>query len=274
MKLLLPTDFSSQAQYAWALAQRIGQQVDIQTTFLHILPLPGGVPLDEAGIPNADDPQVQADLMALLAEAEAQLMAEAKAHPGATIKAVFGPLTDTICAEAVHGQYDLVVMGTKGASGLREWLSGSDTQHVVRRCPVPVLSMMCDRSDSPLQNLLLVGQFDDSEPHPLQALRGIQAAFGSRLHLLRILKSGENIETIRNQSVAFAVANQLTNYELHLHRDSGVEAGVVHFNQMHDMDLVCIGTHARQGIAAWLHGSVAEHLVNHLYKPMITYHLH
>jgi nucleotide-binding universal stress UspA family protein len=211
--------------------------------------------------------------MAQQAQAEAKLAAQAASFPGANVKVVWGQVTQAICNEAVNGAYDLVVMGTKGATGLREWLSGSETQHVVRKCPVPVLSMMCDRSDSPLQHLLLVGEFNDSEKHPLAAIRAIQAAFGSTLHLLRILQAGDKPEAVRAQVKAFAKAHSLENPQVHLHRDSGIEAGVVHFNQMHDMDLVCIGTHARTGIGAWLRGSVAESLVNHLYKPMITYHL-
>ena len=72
---------------------------------------------------------------------------------------------------------------------------------------------------------------------------------------------------------AFATMNQLTNYQMHLITDKDVEQGVTHFNQMHNMDIVCIGTHGNKGIERIIHSSATEKLVNHLFKPILTFHL-
>jgi nucleotide-binding universal stress UspA family protein len=53
-------------------------------------------------------------------------------------------------------------------------------------------------------------------------------------------------------------------------RDADVEQGVIHFNQMQEMDIICIGTHAKGGL---LHKSATEKLINHLFKPIISFHL-
>ncbi len=52
------------------------------------------------------------------------------------------------------------------------------------------------------------------------------------------------------------------------HKD--VELGVVHFNEMNNMDIICIGTHGKGGI---FHHSATEKLINHLFKPIVSFHL-
>ena len=68
----------------------------------------------------------------------------------------------------------------------------------------------------------------------------------------------------------FAELNSLTNYECHVINDKDVETGVIHFNQQINMDIICIGTHGKAGI---FHHSATEKLINHLFKPIISFHL-
>lgn len=50
-----------------------------------------------------------------------------------------GPIAPTIVAEAAARGYDLVILGTKGRSGLQDWLIGSVAQRVSANCSVPVM---------------------------------------------------------------------------------------------------------------------------------------
>jgi len=46
-----------------------------------------------------------------------------------------------ICEYAVDTDVDLIVMGTAGRNGLADYLFGTTTERVTRRCPVPVLAV-------------------------------------------------------------------------------------------------------------------------------------
>ena len=69
---------------------------------------------------------------------------------------------------------------------------------------------------------------------------------------------------------AYALANDISEYENHLLNDHDVENGVIHFNQMHEVDIVCMGTHGKGSL---FHTSATEKLINHLFKPIISFHL-
>jgi hypothetical protein len=68
----------------------------------------------------------------------------------------------------------------------------------------------------------------------------------------------------------FARLNDLQKFHKHFIKDTDVENGVIHFNQMKNMDIICIGTHGKGG---FFHHSATESLINHLYKPIISFHL-
>jgi hypothetical protein len=68
----------------------------------------------------------------------------------------------------------------------------------------------------------------------------------------------------------YVMKNDIVNYECHLINDKDVENGVVHYNQMNNMDIICIGTHGKGSL---FHQSATEKLINHLFKPIISFHL-
>jgi nucleotide-binding universal stress UspA family protein len=57
-----------------------------------------------------------------------------------TITAI-GDTVDEILRSADPGQYDVIVMGTHGRTGLRRLVIGSVAEKVVRRAPIPVLTV-------------------------------------------------------------------------------------------------------------------------------------
>jgi hypothetical protein len=164
----------------------------------------------------------------------------------------------------------MIVMGTKGAWGWKEKLSGSETQMIARKSSVPVLSLMCDRSDLEVQDLLLVHDFTSHEHIQLPLLLKFIKAFQPKVHLLQIVGEKTDHAAVKSAMERFAAERGISNYATHLLSDSDVEHGVTHFTQMHNADIVCIGTHGKGGL---FHASATEKLVNHLFKPLISFHI-
>jgi nucleotide-binding universal stress UspA family protein len=272
-KVLIPTDFSVQAEYAYLMVNNLEKKVDIDIHFLHILEVPDTVTLSADGAVNTCG-DIDVNFVIAQKNIVEHKLQNLKNLYGEHIHThlQFGKFTDTVTSFAALHKFDIVVMGTKGASGIKDVLSGTKTQMVARKSAVPVLSLMCDRSDLEINNLLLVHDFNEKGADNTNLLQRMIKAFGAKVHMLQIVKSDRNDlhEQILANMDAHAAENGISNYEKHLLRDSDVEQGVIHFNQMKNLDIVCIGTHSKGGL---LHKSIAESLIKHLHKPIISFHI-
>ncbi|MEO0066432.1 MAG: hypothetical protein RI983_1758 [Bacteroidota bacterium] len=273
LKILIPTDFSVQAEYAYVMVQKIAEKINVDVHFLHVLSVPDTVTMDAQGkISTCGEIDVRyIEQQVSIANRNLHSLQN---HYGGSIKThlKLGKVTDSIIQFASHQQFDLIVMGTKGAWGIKEKVSGTETQMIARKSTVPLLSLMCDRSDLAINHLLLVHDFSTPKAENLTLMHKMLKAFNPTLHLLQIVSGNTNSSKaeIEDKMKQFASLNSIDNFECHLISDTDVESGVIHFNQMLNMDMICIGTHGKGGM---LHQSAMEKMVNHLFKPIISFQL-
>jgi nucleotide-binding universal stress UspA family protein len=145
--VLVPTDFSSDAQKAIHTAHRLLEDLDeARLILLHAFNLPveytayGPIPtsvnyLEDAGI----EAEQQLNRIASELEKREGLKVETLAREG------YPP--EVICAEAEKAEADLIVMGTHGRSGLAHLLLGSTAERVVQKAPCPVMTVRCGEED-------------------------------------------------------------------------------------------------------------------------------
>ncbi len=273
LKIIIPTDFSVQAEFAYLMVQRLEEKTAIDIHFLHVLNVPDTVTLDISGNIQTCG-EIDVNFVRTQKDIAERKLANLKVLYGDHVHThlVLGKTTDAILKFTESNHFDLIVMGTKGASGLKEKLSGSETQMIARKSRTPLLSLMCDRSDLQIRNILLVHNFTHPAQENLVLMQKLIKAFDPKMHLLQITSGNVNAEKakVEAEMIQFAELNGISNYQCHLINDRDVEQGVVHFNQMINMDIVCIGTHGKGGL---FHQSATEKLINHLYKPIISFHL-
>lgn len=274
LKILIPTDFSVQAEFAYLMVKKLEEKTPIDIHFMHVLPVPDTVTMDANGTIQTCG-EIDLQFIVKQKEIAERNLANLKLLYGNNINThlVLGKVTDAILNFSEENHFDLIVMGTKGAWGLKEKLTGSEAQMVARKSRIPLLSLMCDRSELDIQNILFVHNFNyPIKEEGFQLMHKLITAFNTKFHLLQITsgKTAEEMELAEVNMKKFAKLNNLSNYACHLINDRDVEQGVVHFSQMNNMDIICIGTHGNGGI---FHYSATEKLINHLFKPIISFHL-
>ena len=271
VKILIPTDFSVQADFAYLMVKNLSSKLPVDVHFLHVLNVPDTVTMDgEGNIQTCGEIDITyVEQQRDIARNKLQNL-KSQYGEGVHTHLTLGKTVDTVIGVAATEEFDLIVMGTKGASGMLELVSATETQMIVRRSSVPVLSLMCDRSDLNIQNILIVHDFSENGDQQLTMLHKIMAAFGAKVHLLQVVGKRIKKEHVEDNMMVFAASNGIEDFEMHVLNDSDVERGVVHFNQMHNIDIVCIGTHGKGGL---FHSSTTEKLVKHLFKPIISFHL-
>jgi nucleotide-binding universal stress UspA family protein len=271
LKFLVPVDFSEQSVFARDIAARFGNMFDLEVCFMHVVPMAGGEITDETGNPACD---ADADFTLVPQKkhaAELKLPELIKDFPGKTsTRIVSGPLTDIIIKEAETGHYDLIIMGTKGAHGIKEIFGGAETGVVAQKAHVPVLSVKCDRSQLHIGEILLIHDFEHEQgiiPPVLQKLNQTgQVKF-------TLFFAGEESAETRKAMELFASENDLKNVNIFFSGKSGIESSVNEYCMRFPVDLVCLGTHGRSGISRLFKASPVQQLINHLYKPIISWHL-
>jgi nucleotide-binding universal stress UspA family protein len=273
LKILIPTDFSVQAEFAYLMVKKLEEKTSIDIHFLHVLNVPDTVSMDSRGDIQTCG-EIDVNFVVKQKEIAERKLENLKVLYGNHINVhlVLGKTTDAILDFSDSHGFDLIVMGTKGASGIKEILSGSEAQIIARRSKIPLLSLMCDRSDLQIQNVLLVHNFSNPKKEGMGLMHKLIKAFNTKVHFLQITsgKVESELGIVESDMKHFAELNGLINYECHLINDKDVENGVVHYNQMNNMDIICIGTHGKGSL---FHQSATEKLINHLFKPIISFHL-
>jgi nucleotide-binding universal stress UspA family protein len=276
MRILLPVDLSPRSAYAYDLARRITAGSGGEIHLLAIVPAPPDAVFDTRGQLKEDGGEDYSALKAELSRLQAALEEWRVQKPEITqITAKIGRVEEDILAYIQAYAVDLVVIGAAGAGGLDEWLRGSHTQHLVRNAPAPVLSLKCDRSQYLIEDIALACDFRDARPHNLDVVRRVRDAFGARLHLLKVNTPSdfESTREVQNHMRDFAERNGLGEVVFQLYSDRTVEEGIAHFSADTGIDFVAIGAHQRQGISRIFRPSLVEHMVNHLWQPILAFPL-
>lgn len=135
-RILVPTDFSATSdgalEYARVLATRFGASLHL----LHVLDDPFVADGLSAEAYITEAPSLKT---AMLDDARARL--RRRATGCTTTEAIFGRAPATIVEYAQQVEIDLIVMGTRGRTGLAHLLLGSVAERVVRTAPCPVLTV-------------------------------------------------------------------------------------------------------------------------------------
>ncbi|AGL01533.1 universal stress protein [Desulfoscipio gibsoniae] len=139
-KILVPLDGSHPSMTAAEHAIQIAASFDAQVTFLHVAP---------NLIHYVTDPRLHAvfDYNQLKQEFTAQgetILEDARKEfekHGVNIdkKLLWGHPSQEIIEECKEGQYDLLVMGSRGLGDIKGYLMGSVSNRVTRHAPCPVL---------------------------------------------------------------------------------------------------------------------------------------
>ena len=137
-RILVPHDFSDASVNALGRAAAWATALDAEMTLLHVV--------EPVVYPEFYSVDVLSDdlMERLVTRSEKALRSVAEELPGnvkSSVMVEVGRAADTIVDQADPEHFDLVVMATRGLSGLEQILLGSVAESVLRRCQVPMLAV-------------------------------------------------------------------------------------------------------------------------------------
>ncbi|MDX5437133.1 MAG: universal stress protein [Pontibacter sp.] len=281
-RILVPTDFSEEAQNAYEVALSIARRTGAAIKLLHVVEAPYYSPNFSATgdlMIGTDNNMEQVYMLRLLEDTKARMHNLMRNMPHGDVDVVQAvevdtPL-DTIKRTIKEDDVDLVVMGSKGSSGLDEFLIGSNTEKVVRVAQCPVLTVKKRIRDFDVREVVLASDFKREIRYAMERFKEFQQLFNARLHLVYINTPGafESSSNLRHKLQDTADKYGLQNYTINVYNDVMEEDGILHFANDIRADLIMMATHGRTGLSHLLSGSIAEDLVNHTNIPVLTVHV-
>lgn len=276
-KILVPTDFSDCADNALKAAVEIAAQSDAEIYLLTILTPPndsdktdGAIDVDEKA------PQhLQATDKLAAARQKIKERIEQYSHVPMDGGVSFDLVSRQIFEFVNDKDMDLIVMGSHGASGMKEITVGSNTQKVVRNAEVPVLVIKHAEKDFMPREVVFPSDFDHPTRHnkAVGFLKQMNTWFSSRIHLLKII-TPNNFE-ISSTSAAlmekFAEHHQLDDFTINTYNSYNEEEGILNFAEENKADLIAMSTHGRKGLMHVLMGSITENITNQSDIPILTF---
>jgi nucleotide-binding universal stress UspA family protein len=168
---------------------------------------------------------------------------------------------------------DLVVMGTRGHTKLEEMVIGTNTEKVVRHSRCPVLTVHKKPATTDFKSIVYATAMAPEEEVFSRFVKKTQQMYDSEIHLVRI-NTPSNFQrdvTVKSAMEKFAKKLGLKNYTLNIFNDISEEMGVIYFGDSINADLIAMATHGRTGFAHVMAGSIAEDVVGHSKRPVLTF---
>lgn len=276
-KILVPTDFSDNSKHALAAAAKIARAWKAQLVVMHANVEAAYVsPLAEySGSPNFN----MTDYEAVAAEQLFALKNDLLSKPefdGLDIETVVveGYLHTALQNAAKEEGADLIVMGTKGATGATEFFVGSNTEKVIRTAACPVLSIPADGPDvEAIKMVAMPSTLKEDQMIVFEQLATWQKVFNFGVKVVYLnnpagFKEEGDIEVAAAQ---FAEKAGLKDVSVFISTNTfNEEAAILQFAETNDADLIAMGTHQRKGLSHVIFGSLTEDTVNHSNIPVLS----
>lgn len=250
-KLLVPTDFSENARNALAYAIEIANLFGSHIHLLHTYKLPR-----KAGMFISVDRYVLEEIRPDMKLWED--WAEKKLRNGASVSSsiIRDHTVRTIAHTAEEEEIDLIVMGTQGASGLKEVFMGSTTGAVLQQVSIPLLAIPSDFGFQPIRTIVLaVDDLDISSHQVVAPLTRLARSFEARVMVYHLEKELEDTGVDPSVDIFLDGVDHSFHFELERKELNRSINGFVEENKA---DLLCLIRRPRGFIEGFFRTSVTR----------------
>lgn len=199
-KILIPIDFSKYAEKAIEYALQLNQTVSHEIDLVHIFTDHSNIYRNALENPELIDPRVGE------AKRDMQLLVDKliNSNPEIKVNMILRDcnLYDQLKSLSEENNYEAIIMGTKGSSGLDALLIGSNMFDVFQNTQVPVLAVPFTEKKYKTEKIGLLCNFKDGE---IDVLKQATNLYGSNfeLVLIHINNTNDTISVLDKKFEAF-----------------------------------------------------------------------
>lgn len=274
-QILFPTDFSEAANTAFIYALRFADSFNAQLVILHVYDLPI--------VETPSMPETTAEIFDIVEMNQFESfrdelpklhrIAESRnlGHVQMRNMLLYGDLVYNINKVCTDENIDMVVMGTNGASGLKETFLGSTTASVIANVKVPVLGIPAEAEYHPIKSIAFTTQYKDKDNDSLKRALDIADKFGARIQCIYIKNPDDpsDLEELINEWKAYYRGRNIDFFNI---AGDHIEQTLLDFIESQQVNLLVMRAHKRGFFESLFHRSLTKKMAYHSKVPLLVYH--
>lgn len=272
MKILVPIDFSKSSNIGAQYAAKFSKKINADMVLLHVVHFehPPMVQISESIEHKIEDIRISdasKNLVILVNELKIKVKG---VHISFTVISGF-PVAETINDFAKGNKIDLIIMGTKGASGLSKLLFGSNAVAVINKSSVPVIAVPEFSSFNNVKRIVYASDMHKNQPD-IQKIIPIAKLFDASIDILHIL-SPESKKEIDIFSVEKNLIEKYKyqNISFHIAYNRDILNGIHEFLTHVQADLLVMYTHKIGFFESLFKISFSREAAFHSFLPLLIF---
>lgn len=263
--IIFPTDFSKGAEKAMEFAVEIARRNGAKILAVNAYDLPYAETIHTHSL---------LDVMKKNSEDAMKKVGEALKDTGVNFETLIqmgNPIR--IVKEAVEDyKADMVVLGTKGASGLEEVLIGSNAAAILHNVDCPVLSIPSGKSFSEIKHIVYGSDFRSKKSDKaLSELRTLAALFNAKISVAHVVVNYELDEkTTAEAKARISPILESIEHDYHIIHADNVEEGILEFAAKNGADMVALMSRNYSFFEGLFRRSVSSKIAFHASVPYLA----
>ena len=273
-KILVPVDFSNESLCALEAAHSFAHNAASEILILHVIEDPI---IDTSKITGEMhyDPMENVFVAKLYEKTKERLETIVDDEKYSDIKIDYkidiGNAYSSIAQHIADHDASLIIMGSNGASGLREILVGSVADKVTRHAKCPVIVVKGEAQFSYLNDILFATGLQEDQDLVLEQLKPYQTFFGAELHMFNAVTSDQKFfGEIQQKMEALAKRHLIENVHYVVDRSDDIAEAVMEYADEKNIGLIAFGTHDRHNFMHLLQSKMSRDLTHESQRPIWT----
>lgn len=243
VNILIPTDLSELSKIAVQYAIKIANKLGGTLTLLHVVtiiqPTRASMRLQLKSLENELVDTAKEDLEIFVKDVSKYL----KTDEPLRVKVIKGTsFNDAVKREAKKLHTGLIVMGTRGASGLKKYVLGSNTASVIEVSHVPVLAVPELGEFKSFKNVVYATDLRHTQKE-LKTLIPYLEKFNSTVHLLHVTSSLKEVSTLEKKIEAIVKKSGITKVITKVIVNKDIHQAIDYYVNETNADMLTMFTH-------------------------------
>ncbi len=267
-QILLPTDFSSHSTCAYQFALELAQKSGAGLTLLHVIEPPYNF---------ASELEETREVLKKFSLSRLKELKESKS--GIDLDKIeidtrvrTGMTVPTVLEQIRKTGADLVVMGSKGATGLKKVLFGSIATDIMEKAPIPVLTVPDSESPPKIKKLLFTTDFRKGDLDNLKWLFELAGHYKAGVHALHVTRALDFETEIRYRGFEDYIRdhNALEKLKFDLVENDRLTDGIAGFLNKNPVSIIAINRYYKSLYQALLKKDHTREIIDHFRMPIIV----